>query len=48
MYRIINLYVIIFLKFIIHKINSEIIKYGIVVLIGREKTNISEVDMIMD
>jgi hypothetical protein len=28
-----------FLKFIIHKINSEIVKPGIVVLTGREKAD---------
>jgi hypothetical protein len=29
-----------FLKFIVHKMNSEIVKSGMVVLIGREKTDV--------
>jgi hypothetical protein len=28
-----------FLKFIVHKLNSKIVKYRIVVLTGREKTD---------
>jgi hypothetical protein len=36
-----------FLKFIIHKINSEMIKFKMVVLTEREKTNMSDTDMIM-
>jgi hypothetical protein len=29
-----------FLKFVVHKLNSKMVKYRMVVLIGREKTDI--------
>jgi hypothetical protein len=37
-----------FLKFIVHELNSEIVKSGMVVLTGREKTNVTDTDMVVD
>jgi hypothetical protein len=34
-----------FLKFVVHKINFEMIKCGMVVLIGRENVNVADTDM---
>jgi hypothetical protein len=34
-----------FLKFVVHELNSEIVKSGMVVLTGREKTNVTDADM---
>jgi hypothetical protein len=42
MYRILNFDIIIFF---VHKINSKIVKSEIVVLTGREKTNITDADV---
>jgi hypothetical protein len=42
MYHILNFYKIIFLKFIVNEMNSEIIKSGMVLLTGREKTDSDE------
>jgi hypothetical protein len=36
-----------FLKFIVHKINFEIVKSGMIVLIGREKVDVTDTDVIM-
>jgi hypothetical protein len=36
-----------FFKFIIHKMNSEMIKSKIVMLAGREKTDVTDADMIV-
>jgi hypothetical protein len=41
MYRILNFDIIIFLKFIVHEINSEIIKSGIVVWTKRENADVA-------
>jgi hypothetical protein len=43
MYRILNFYVIVFFKFIIYKINSEMM-----VLIEIEKTDITDADIGVD
>jgi hypothetical protein len=40
--------VVCFLKFIVHKMNSEIVKYGMMVLTRREKTNVTDVDVLVD
>jgi hypothetical protein len=37
-----------FLKFVVHELNSEIVKSGMVVLTGREKTNVTDADMAVD
>jgi hypothetical protein len=37
-----------FLKFVVHKINSEIVKSEMVVLTGREKTDVCYDDVIVD
>jgi hypothetical protein len=34
-----------FLKFVVHEINSEIVKFGIVVLTGRKKTDVTNTDV---
>jgi hypothetical protein len=34
-----------FLKFVVHEMNSEMVKSGIVVLTEREKTDITEADV---
>jgi hypothetical protein len=36
-----------FLKFIVHKMNSEIVKSGMVVLTGRQKTDVTNTDVIV-
>jgi hypothetical protein len=36
-----------FLKFIIHKINFEMVKFGMVVLTGRQMTDVANTDVIM-
>jgi hypothetical protein len=36
-----------FLKFVVHKINSEIVKSEMMVLIGREKIDMTDVDVAM-
>jgi hypothetical protein len=42
MYHILIFYKIIFLKFIVNEINSEIVKSGMVLLTGRKKTDSDE------
>jgi hypothetical protein len=37
-----------FLKFIVHEINSEMVKSGMVVLTGRAKTDVTDADVIVD
>jgi hypothetical protein len=44
MYHILNFYVF-FLKFIVHKINSEIIKFRMVLLTRRENADVINADM---
>jgi hypothetical protein len=34
-----------FLKFVAHKMNSEMVKFGIVMLTGREKTDMTDADV---
>jgi hypothetical protein len=34
-----------FLKFVVHEINSEMVKSGIVVLTGRENVDMADVDV---
>jgi hypothetical protein len=46
MYHILNFYAIIFLKFVVHEINFEIVS-GIVVLTEREKADVTDADMVM-
>jgi hypothetical protein len=36
-----------FLKFVIHKMNSEMVKSGMVLLSGREKSDMADVDVAM-
>jgi hypothetical protein len=46
MYHILNFYaIIIFLKFIVHKMNFKIVKYGMVVLTRREKADVTNTDV---
>jgi hypothetical protein len=37
--------VIYFLKFIVHKTNSKMVKSGMVKLTGREKTDVTDIDV---
>jgi hypothetical protein len=37
-----------FLKFIVHELNSEMVKFGMVVLTGREKSDVTDANMIVD
>jgi hypothetical protein len=37
-----------FVKFVVHEINFEMVKFKIVVLTEREKTDATDVDVIMD
>jgi hypothetical protein len=37
-----------FLKFIVHEINSEMVKSEMVVLIRRAKTDVTDADVIVD
>jgi hypothetical protein len=48
MYHILNFYTIIFLKFVIHKMNFEIVKSGMVVLTERENTDVVDADVAVD
>jgi hypothetical protein len=36
-----------FIKFVVHKINSEMVKYRMVVLTEREKANVAKTDMVV-
>jgi hypothetical protein len=36
-----------FLKFIVHEMNSEMVKSGMVVLTGREKTDVTDTDVVV-
>jgi hypothetical protein len=36
-----------FLKFVVHKMNSEIVKSGIVKLTGREKVDVADADVVV-
>jgi hypothetical protein len=46
MYHILKFYIIVF-NFIVHEMNSEIIKSEIVVLTKREKTDMANADVTM-
>jgi hypothetical protein len=48
MYCILHFYAICFLKFIVHKRISEMIKFGMMKLTGREKTDVTDIDMTVD
>jgi hypothetical protein len=48
MYCILHFYAIYFLKFVIHKINSKIIKSEIVKLTRRENVDIADADVVVD
>jgi hypothetical protein len=37
-----------FIKFIVHELNSEMVKFGMVVLTGREKSDVTDANMIVD
>jgi hypothetical protein len=37
-----------FLKFVVHKINPEMVKSEIVMFTGREKTNVADVNVTVD
>jgi hypothetical protein len=45
MYHILNFYTIVFFKFIIYEMNSKMIKYRMVVLIERGKTDVTDADV---
>jgi hypothetical protein len=47
MYRILNFYVSVFLKFIVHEINSKMVKFRMVVLTGREKANMTDANVVV-
>jgi hypothetical protein len=47
MYRILNFYVSVFLKFVVHKINSKMVKFRMVVLTGREKTDMADANVVV-
>jgi hypothetical protein len=34
-----------FLKFVVHELNSEMVKSGMMLLTGREKTNVADADI---
>jgi hypothetical protein len=46
MYHILNFYAN-FLKFIVHTMNSEMVKYEIVKLTEREKTGMTDVEVVV-
>jgi hypothetical protein len=48
MYRILNFYVSVFLKFVVHKINSKMVKFRMVVLTGREKADMTDANVVVD
>jgi hypothetical protein len=48
MYRILIFLCNYFLKFVIHKMNSKIVKSEIVMLTGREKADMANTDVAMD
>jgi hypothetical protein len=41
MYHILNLYTVVFFKFVVHKMDSKMIKSRMVVLTGREKADVA-------
>jgi hypothetical protein len=45
MYHILNFYTIIFFKFVVHEMNSKMIKSRMVVLNRREKTDVADADV---
>jgi hypothetical protein len=47
MYHILNFYTIIFFNFIVEKINSKMVKSGMVMLTGRDKANVVDADVVM-
>jgi hypothetical protein len=47
MYHILNFYVSVFLKFIVHEINSKMVKFRMVVLTGREKANMTDANVVV-
>jgi hypothetical protein len=47
LYYVLYFYAIYFLKFIVHKTNSEMVKCEMVKLTGREKTNMSDADVVV-
>jgi hypothetical protein len=48
MYCIFNFYVICFLKFIVHTTNSKMVKSRMVKLSGRDKTVVTDANMVVD
>jgi hypothetical protein len=47
MYHILNFYTIIFFNFIVEKINSKMVKSGMVMLTGRDKANVADAGVVM-
>jgi hypothetical protein len=45
MYHILNLYTVVFFKFVVHKMDSKMIKSRMVVLTGREKADVADADV---
>jgi hypothetical protein len=45
MYHILNFYTIIFFKFVVHEMNSKMIKSRMVVLNRREKMDVADADV---
>jgi hypothetical protein len=47
MYHIL-IFIQLFFKFVVQKLNSKMVKYGMIILTGREKTDMTDADVIVD